>query len=165
MDDDERQEQELLGPGGPPYFYDTLEKGTHLSIETLESILCLEQKKDPDKFLWAVRRLQSDIHEKTDLTCKIRVNGLDILLDEEASDHNNRLQQHYIRSLFYRQQKNLEVDVSNLSPDRRIAHDKNIARNGRLVNAMQQEIKQITLEVASKELPRNGKKKDEPEKV
>lgn len=153
MDDDQ-----LLQPGGPPYFYDTLEKGTRVSIQKLEHILGLEKKKDEEAFEWALRRLQGDIHEKTEMTVVIRRDGLEVLTDDQASSYNMQLIEHGKRIMFRRQQKNLEVNVANLQPDRRAVHDKNLERTGRLLNAMQAELKRIRLENgnASKQLT-NGK--------
>lgn len=162
--DDKYDDDEILRPGSPPYFYDNLVKGSRLSIEKLERMLGIRQKEKPQDFEWACRRLQSDIHDHTELTVVIRADGLEVLTDDQASSYNDRLFQHGLRVMFRRHAKNLEVDVANLAEDRRMTHDRNLNRNGRLLGALQSEQRKIRLESQPpKQLKgKPGKGKQEP---
>jgi hypothetical protein len=142
----DNKKADILSPGKPPYFYDQLEKGTFLTIEQLEDIVGLQRADNPDKFQYALLGLQSDIHEKTDVTCVLRSDGMDILTDQQASRYNHGEFHRHLRASARRHQKNLEVDAGNLSPEQRIEHDRNLLRNGRILAAVQTEQRKIRLE-------------------
>jgi hypothetical protein len=118
-----------------PIDYDALQKGDELTAEQLRDVL--GKKPGTDEFRFAVMSLQALIQEKTGLTVKCTSdNGMRVLTDAEAAEHNRKLFAQNYRAMMFRHSLNAQVDVDNLSADQRSKHDRTLMVQSRYVSAM-----------------------------
>lgn len=118
-----------------PIDFGLLKKGDEFNRQQLEDIL--GEKAGTEKFQFARLALQGMIHERTDFTAKcMGDDGLRILTDPEASEHNAKRFDQGLRAMAFRHQRNALVDVEQLSEDQRRKHDRQLMIQSRYVSAM-----------------------------
>jgi hypothetical protein len=128
-----------------PLDFDSLTKGHTLTSEKLSEVT--GKKPGTDEYRYAVLGLQALIHERTDLTVKIQVDGsLRVLTDPEASDHNHKLLLQALRVVPRRHEMMIHVDVDNLTEEQCKRHDQRLLLQSRYVSAFARETKQIKIE-------------------
>lgn len=108
-----------------PLDFDTLAKGQILEIEYLEGVFGVKFEAG-SRWAFLVMGLQAQIHEKTDLSCRIDHDAIRILTDAEASEHNYRLVGCHVRGIGRRTEKLLQVDRAQLDDDASTEHDRRI---------------------------------------
>jgi hypothetical protein len=108
-----------------PLDFDALTKGQILDIEYLERIFGVRYEQG-QRWAFLVMGLQAQVHEKTDLSCKIDHDAIRILTDAEASEHNFRLVGCHVRGISRRTEKLLQVDRSQLDETASSEHDRRI---------------------------------------
>ena len=108
-----------------PLDFDSLAKGQMLEIEYLESVFGVKYDGG-DRWSFLLMGLQSGIHEKTELSCRIEKDTLRILTDAEASEHNYRLVGVHVRGISRRTEKLLQVDRAQLDEAGSNEHDRRI---------------------------------------
>ena len=128
-----------------PLDFDALVKGQFISNERLEEILGIP-RRDENRFRCAVLDLQGRIQQRG-FTVRIDwATGLYILKDVDAIQHNDRLFNQYKRGMATRHRLSIAIDVEALTSQQRAQHDRNLLRQGRLLQAMTQETRSYRLE-------------------
>jgi hypothetical protein len=138
-----------------PLNFDSINKGDTLSCEKLQHVT--GKTPGTDEYRYAILGLQALIHERTEFTVKIQVDGsLRILTDPEASDHNNKLVLQGYRMICSRHERSLMVDVENLTEEQRTRHDSRLLIQSRYVTALTRETRQIRIESKAKPAELSG---------
>jgi len=108
-----------------PLDFDQLAKGQLLEIGLLEKVFGLAWSTDA-RWSFLLMGLQSQIHSKTEMSCRIDKDALRILTDAEASAHNFLLVGRHARGITRRVEKLLQVDRGALESDTSADHDRRI---------------------------------------
>ena len=111
--------------GQYPLDFDSLTKGQTLEIEYLEGVFSVKYDAG-NRWAFLLMGLQSGIHEKTELSCRIEKDTIRILTDAEASEHNFRLVGCHVRGIGRRTEKLLQVDRAQLDDAGSSEHDRRI---------------------------------------
>ena len=112
--------------GDYPLDLDALTKGQVLSQKELEQILGVKYSLGSTKWAFALMSLQALIHDKTEMTCSIVGETIEILTDAKASDKNYQRVKHHARSIGRKTEKLLQVDRGALDQFQLNDHDSRI---------------------------------------
>ena len=111
--------------GQYPIDFDALVKGQLLEIEYLEGVFAVKYENGA-RWAFLLMGLQAQIHEKTDLSCRIDHDAIRVLTDAEASEYNFRLVGGHVRGIGRRTEKLLQVDRAQLDEGGSVEHDRRI---------------------------------------
>lgn len=108
-----------------PLDFEALTKGQILEIEFLEKVFGTPYIKG-DRWSFRLMGLQSQIHEKTNLSCCVDRDSIRILTDAEASAHNYCMVGRHVRGISRRTEKLLQVDRAQLDASGSVEHDRRL---------------------------------------
>jgi hypothetical protein len=118
-----------------PINFKKLQKGTTISQAELLSIY----KYTPTAF--DLMKFRQRIIDETGFTAKVEKGEIKILTDAEASRYNVCMVNAGIRKIMVAHQRNLRVDVKELTGEQVSDHDRRITYSGALISAMIQSTK------------------------
>lgn len=123
-----------------PLDFDALKKGDRIAAETIKRITGKEPGSDEYNFgrLRLRQQIQDEIEERRGETVTVKNNGdgLVILTDTEATEHNHRQFKTNIRALHERHFRMMGVDREQLDGETIAKHDRRIGSQAAVILAL-----------------------------
>ncbi len=121
-----------------PLDYDAIRKGDMMTKDELARKF--NEQPGSDAYRFKLMALQATIERELDdrgrpVTVKIHHEGLCVLTDEMASEHNARQTYLGFRRMLRSHRRNMNVDQSNLAHDQKMEHQRTLIVNGRMAQA------------------------------
>lgn len=125
-----------------PIDFEQVTKGQNFTLEELQHILG-KKPENESAFRFAVMGFALMIRDHTGFTCKITEDGLRVLPDNEASEHNWKEFKRCKRGLVTRYTLSQNVDTTNLNGEERSRHEARLISQSRTVQAILREKKSV----------------------
>ena len=122
-----------------PFNYDELQKGTSISAERLEQIVGVPRthKDYAFKVLAVKERIERELRDRGKvITIAIIRDSLELLPDEAAARYNKQQNRIGLRKVMRSHNRNMHVDVTQLTQEQREEHDKELLVTGQILSAV-----------------------------
>jgi hypothetical protein len=130
-----------------PIDYDSLQKGSTIPAAHLERIT--GKSRNSSDYALALLKLKNRIESELvsrskDWTLRVHKGEIKVCTDAEAATFNHREQERARSAQQRRHMLQLAVDVTELTPDQRLDHERNCEVDGKYVQAMRETRKTLT---------------------
>lgn len=128
-----------------PIDFDAVTKGQFFTNADLVQILG-KPEADLKAFRFAVMSFAQQIQDRTHFTTKITEEGLHVLTDQQASEHNWKQFNSHKRGIVRRTRMMTDVDRAQLSTEEAQRHDARMLIQSRVLQAMRHASRQQKIE-------------------
>jgi hypothetical protein len=131
-----------------PIDFDLIEKGQCFTMDRLSEIFGRDKfpPGSPQLRMKALN-LKQQIEDECLVTCKLNDDGLFVLTDAEAVEHNQSIFKSSQKQMRRRYELNAHVDIGQLDPAMQRRHMEGMIHQGRLLQAMRRATREIKKEI------------------
>lgn len=140
-----------------PLDFDALRKGSVITADEIAQ--AIDIPKDAPSFQVGALNLASQVERELlarglATTVVIRGQGIRVLTDAEASEHNRRMFRRRLRGLVRDHSRAMRVDRAELDTEHLAAHDRALLEQGKYLSSIRETRKQLRLAPVQDERPK-----------